>query len=761
MKAHILGFPRIGTHRELKHILEAYWSGSIPLKTLNLRTAKLRQQHWQLQQDSGLDTVATGDFSLYDHMLDTALMLGAIPPRFNSIPSDELENLYFRMARGDAEYGITAMEMTKWFDTNYHYIVPEFTKGMNLKHSSTKLIDETREAVSNGFTPKPVLVGPLTFLQLAKETDGCNRWDYLDAILAIYETVISELAQLADCIQLDEPIACTDLPDEVRALAPRVYEKLKNAAGKSDLMLATYFGKLEDNLEWVAELPVDVLHIDLVHGSGQLQQVLKTWPKEKQLSLGVVNGRNIWKTNGIKATQLLCNAIENRGAENLWVSSSCSLLHSPVDLQQETNLEPELRHWMAFAVQKCDEISLLKKAALSPDIDSVLQENRNAIRDRKSSPRILNPVIRKRTENITTAMMERWSPFSIRKKEQQKRLNLPTFPTTTIGSFPQTDEIRRTRRAFRTGKCSPADYQEFIQKEIRDVIRTQEEIGLDVLVHGEAERNDMVEYFGQQLDGFCFTQNGWVQSYGSRCVKPPIIYGDVSRPTPMTVDWMKYAQKQTGKPMKGMLTGPVTILCWSFVRDDLPRSEVCRQIALAIRDEVQDLETAGINIIQIDEAALREGLPLRFTDQQDYLDWAVNCFRLTVGCVKDSTQIHTHMCYSEFNAIAKAIAAMDADVVSIEASRSGMELLDAFRDFMYPNDIGPGVWDIHSPRIPSEEEIYNLLQKARKVIPDDRLWVNPDCGLKTRAWPETLASLHNMVRVAQELRKENTKMEMQ
>ncbi|MDF7807524.1 5-methyltetrahydropteroyltriglutamate--homocysteine S-methyltransferase [Pontiellaceae bacterium B12219] len=752
MKAHILGFPRIGTHRELKHILEAYWSGSIPLKTLNLRTAKLRQEHWQIQQDSGLDTVATGDFSLYDHMLDTALMLGAVPPRFNTIPSSCPENLYFRMARGDAEYGITAMEMTKWFDTNYHYIVPEFTEGMELKYSSSKLVDETREAIANGFFPKPVLVGPLTFLQLAKDMDGGNRWDYLDTILGIYETVIAELAQLADCIQLDEPVLCTDLPDEVKALAPRVYEKLKSAAGKSDLMLATYFGKLEDNLEWVAELPVDVLHIDLVHGSGQLQQVLKKWPKEKQLSLGVVNGRNIWKTYGIKATQLLRNAIDNQGSEKLWIGSSCSLLHSPVDLQQETELDPELRDWMAFAVQKCDEISFLREAALSSDMDRILQENIKSIRNRKSSPRTLNPAIRQRTENITSAMTERRAPFSVRIKEQQNRLNLPPFPTTTIGSFPQTNEIRRTRRAFRTGQCSDADYQEFIRKEIRDVIRTQEEIGLDVLVHGEAERNDMVEYFGQQLEGFCFTQNGWVQSYGSRCVKPPIIYGDVSRAASMTVEWTRYAQEQTDKPLKGMLTGPVTILCWSFVRDDLPRSEVCRQLALAIRDEVQDLEAAGISIIQIDEAALREGMPLRIADRQDYLDWAVDGFRLTVGGVKNSTQIHTHMCYSEFNAIAKAIAAMDADVVSIESSRSGMELLDAFKDFEYPNDIGPGVWDIHSPRVPSEEEIFDLLQKARKVIPDERLWVNPDCGLKTRAWPETLASLNNMVAATLRLR---------
>ncbi|MDF7798176.1 5-methyltetrahydropteroyltriglutamate--homocysteine S-methyltransferase [Pontiellaceae bacterium B1224] len=752
MKAHILGFPRIGTHRELKHTLEAYWSGSIPLKTLHLRATKLRQQHWEIQQDSGLDTVATGDFSLYDHMLDTAFMLGVIPPRFHSVPSSCPENLYFRMARGDADYGLSAMEMTKWFDTNYHYIVPEFTQGMELKYFSSKLVDETREAISNGFSPKPVLVGPLTFLQLSKEMDDCNRWDYLDAMLGIYETVISELAQLTDCIQLDEPVLCTDLPDEVQALAPQVYEQLKNAAGKSDLMLATYFGKLEDNLEWVAKLPVDVLHIDLVHGSGQLQHVLKNWPKEKQLSLGVLNGRNIWKTNGIKATQLMRNAIENRGEENLWVGSSCSLLHSPVDLQQETDLDPELRNWMAFAIQKCEEISLLKTAALGSDIDQILQENIKAIRDRKSSPRTRNPSIRQRTENITSAMLNRRTLFSIRKKEQQKRLNLPNFPTTTIGSFPQTNEIRRIRSAFRTGKCSDVDYQEFMRKEILDVIRTQEEIGLDVLVHGEAERNDMVEYFGQQLDGFCFTQNGWVQSYGSRCVKPPVIYGDVSRPAPMTVEWITYAQDQTDKPLKGMLTGPVTILCWSFVRDDLPRNEVCQQLALAIRDEVQDLEAAGINIIQIDEAALREGLPLRTADRQDYLNWAVNCFRLTVGGVKDSTQIHTHMCYSEFNAIASAIAAMDADVVSIEASRSGMELLDAFKDFEYPNDIGPGVWDIHSPRIPSEEEIFNLLQKARKVIPDDRLWVNPDCGLKTRAWPETLASLYNMVAATLRLR---------
>ena len=754
MKTHILGFPRIGSNRELKRSQEAFWKGAASAEDLENCARELRLRHWNIQRAAGLNVVSTGDFSLYDHVLDTTAMLGAVPPRFGAFGESVGLETYFRMARGDASTGVAAMEMTKWFDTNYHYIVPEFSEETSFAYASSKLVDETREALDAGFVPKPVLLGPLTYLALGKEVDDSNRWDHLEAILPIYESVLKELGELVDCIQIDEPVFSVDLPAAAGSAALAVYERLKKAAGGAEIMLATYFGALQDNMACVAKLPVDVLHIDLVRGAGQLKTAQALWPADKALSLGVVDGRNIWKTDAKQALAKIRPVLEGRGEDQLWIGSSCSLLHSPVDLEQETQMEPKLRDWMAFAVQKCAEISGLRDALADGGSPIWLARNATSLTERRNDPRTRREKVRRHVESISPAMKERKAPFAERKAAQGEWLELPLFPTTTIGSFPQTVEIRRARRAFRDGTLDEKDYRKRMAQEVLAVVRKQEELELDVLVHGEPERNDMVEYFGQQLDGFCFTENGWVQSYGSRCVKPPIIYGDVSRPQPMTVQWASYAQSLTKKPMKGMLTGPVTILCWSFVRDDLPRSEVCRQIALAIRDEVVDLEAAGIGIIQIDEAALREGMPLREADRQGYLDWAVECFRITASSVANRTQIHTHMCYSEFNVIAEAIAAMDADVISIEASRSRMELLDAFRQFAYPNDIGPGIWDIHSPRVPSEEEIFELLQKARQVIPDKRLWINPDCGLKTRAWPETLASLQNMVAVAKRLREE-------
>ncbi|MEI6891943.1 MAG: 5-methyltetrahydropteroyltriglutamate--homocysteine S-methyltransferase [Pontiella sp.] len=751
MKTHILGFPRIGSQRELKFAVESFWKGEQSEAQLQTVADTLKQTHWGIQRDAGFDTVATGDFSLYDHLLDTAVMLGAIPPRFQSLEPGALST-YFTMARGDAAQGIPPMEMTKWFDTNYHYIVPEFTHGMQFKLSSNRLQQDTRQAQEAGFSPKPVVVGPLTFLQLGKELDSCNRWDYLDDLLPVYEELIRQLSQHCDIIQIDEPIFCTELSPDVSALAQKVYTQLSRAAGSTHLMLATYFESCDHNLDWIADLPVDSLHLDLVRAPAQLPEVLARWPAQKGLSLGIVDGRNIWKSDLLQIIELLQPALTHRDPNTLWFGSSCSLLHCPVNLETETELDPELRNWMAFAVQKCSEIDVLARLQNGDDCSEELRQNSAAIEHRRTSSLTYNPTVRTRVETIKPDHLKRHHPFSVRSAIQQPLLNLPLFPTTTIGSFPQTAEIRRSRKAHRQGTCSEATYRKAMEQEICQVIKEQEQLGLDVLVHGEPERNDMVEYFGQQLDGFCFTQQGWVQSYGSRCVKPPIIYGDVSRPKPMTLDWIQFAQQQTDKPVKGMLTGPVTILCWSFVRNDLPRRVVCQQIAWAIRDELLDLEAAGTRIIQIDEAALREGMPLKASDEQAYLQWAVDCFRLASCGVQDQTQIHTHMCYSEFNAIAEAIAAMDADVISIEASRSGMELLQAFETSPYPNDIGPGVWDIHSPRVPSEEEIFDLLQRARNVIPDDRLWVNPDCGLKTRAWPETKASLQNMVAATQRLR---------
>mgnify|MGYP002620769110 CR=1 FL=1 len=756
---HILGFPRIGARRELKKALEAYWHGDIEQAQLKQVGRELRQRHWQRQAEAGLEWVSVGDFSFYDQMLDHTALFGVVPERF-AHPGGEVDlDTYFRMARGRAPSGepAAACEITKWFDTNYHYLVPEFTVNQQFDLSCSKLFDEVDEAIKLGHKPKPVLIGPLSYLWLGKvKGEPFDRLELIERLLPLYGEILTRLqTQGVEWVQLDEPILALDLPHPWQAAFESVYTRMPVKG--LNILLATYFGPLKDNLKLACGLPVDGLHVDAVRGKDELTTVLDQLPIYKILSLGIIDGRNIWRTDLDLLLEEL-RPIHARLGERLWLAPSCSLLHVPIDLEQENKLDSEIRQWLAFASQKLGELQLLQ-AALSlseADFDETLTRKladyRAAAESRRQSPRIHNTAVKLRCEQITPQMAERTSPFDQRIATQQAHLHLPLLPTTTIGSFPQTQEIRQARRKFKSGELSEIEYQALMRKEIDYAIAQQEEIGLDVLVHGEPERNDMVEYFGEQLDGFAFSQYGWVQSYGSRCVKPPILFGDISRPQPMTVSWSRYAQLKTDKPMKGMLTGPVTILNWSFVRDDQPRSVTCQQLALALRDEVCDLEAAGIRIIQIDEAALREGLPLRKSDWQHYLDWAVNAFKLSASGVKDETQIHTHMCYSEFNDIMPAIAAMDADVITIETSRSDMELLEAFKAFHYPNDIGPGVYDIHSPNVPSGDSITDLLNKAMEHIPVERLWANPDCGLKTRGWPEVRKALVNMVCAAVFLR---------
>ena len=750
MEAHVLGFPRIGVGRELKKALEGYWKGTCSKEEL-IRTEKmLKERHWRIQRDQGLSMVAVGDFSLYDQVLDATCLLGMIPERFGAAEEFDLST-YFRMARGDVAANIPAMEMTKWFDTNYHYIVPEITPQTTIRRSTRKIVEETCHALSLGFHPKPVLIGPITFISLCKEYAGTDRWRVLDDIVTVYCSVLSELAPLCDWIQIDEPILCTDLSEAARESFVPTLRRLKEAAVGSKLLLATYFGAIEDNLPLALESTCDGLHLDLVRGASQLNPVLANLPGAMSLSAGLVDGRNIWKNNLRRSKEILERIARHIGGERVMAASSCSLLHVPVDLWQEKKLDRTLKGWMAFAVQKCRETATLARI-VGGWHEPLLRENDAILEERRSDGRAVRHEVRSRAAAVDEAMLTRSAPYSERRGTQAARLKLPLLPTTTIGSYPQTGEIRSMRKRFGDGTLSKDLYEAFIKGQIRLVIEEQEKLGLDVLVHGEPERNDMVEYFGQHLDGFCFTENGWVQSYGSRCVKPPIIYGDVARPAPITINWISYARSLTTKPVKGMLTGPVTILCWSFVRDDLPRDEVCKQIALAMRDEVLDLERSGVGVIQIDEAALREGMPLRKREIEAYLRWAVDCFRLTAAGVVDETQIHSHMCYSEFNSIIPWITAMDADVISIEASRSRMQLLLAFRSFDYPNEIGPGIYDIHSPRIPTVEELTALIRQALEVVSEDRLWLNPDCGLKTRQWPETLASLRNMVEAAARVR---------
>lgn len=752
--SHNLGFPRIGEKRELKFFLEKYWKKEITEKALQQTASHLRQQHWQRQ--SALDLVPVGDFSFYDQVLDMSFLLGNIPARVRNLDGSELQN-YFRVARGRAAVDesacacVSAGEMTKWFDTNYHYIVPEFDKNTQFSLNAENLLQQIEQAKTQKFNAKPVIIGPLTYLWLGKAKDDSNKLDLLENLLDVYSDLLNTLqASGASWVQIDEPILVTELSQEWRQAMTEAYKKLSKSSIK--ILLATYFGELQDNLLLACELPVSGLHIDAINARHEVDKVIDSLPGHMILSLGVINGRNIWKTN-LLATLYWLEPVYERLQDRLWLAPSCSLLHVPVDLENELMLDSGIKRWLAFAVQKLDELSVLVQALNKGRVfvRKALEENLLAINNRETSDLVHVGQVRKRVAAIDENMEDRQSCYKHREKIQQQKLQLPLYPTTTIGSFPQTQAIRQTRKDLRQQNISQQQYIEVMKQEIADCVREQESLGLDVLVHGEPERNDMVEYFGEQLTGYAFTQFGWVQSYGSRCVKPPIIYGDISRPKAMTVDWASYAQSLTDRPMKGMLTGPVTILNWSFVRDDQPRADTCMQLALAIRDEVLDLEQAGVKIIQIDEAALREGLPLRKQQWRHYLDWSIKAFRITANGVRDETQIHTHMCYSEFNDIIEAIADMDADVITIETSRSDMELLDVFDDFKYPNQIGPGVYDIHSPNIPSVDSIVELMSKATQRIPAKRLWVNPDCGLKTRHWHEVKPALENMVAASKKL----------
>ncbi len=765
VQASNLGYPRIGIKRELKKALEQFWSGKSSETELLEQAAKLRRQHWQLQQHLGLTHIPSNDFSLYDHVLDTIAMVGAVPKRYHWDGGHVDWRTYFIMARGvlqdqEQSNAIPAMEMTKWFDTNYHYIVPEFEAEQQFSLASTKPVDEFLEAKALGIHTRPALLGPISFLLLGKtHSHEVKPLSLLERLLPVYEEVLLALARGgADWLQIDEPFLVLDLDGEMLEAYQATYERLAtylaNQAPALRILLATYFGDLRENLPTVLRLPVSALHLDLVRAPEQLEQALLQAPASLSLSLGVVDGRNVWRTEFDRALALIERAVQALGPERILIGPSCSLLHVPIDVMQETHLDDEMRSWLAFAKQKIEEISLLTRAFNegAASIDSALQVNRQAFASRRSSPRIHNQEVARRVRAINEQMAQRPHAHRERKQRQQEILKLPLLPTTTIGSYPQTPDIRAARAAYKNGQMDRERYEAFLKQAIEHVIRFQEEVGLDVLVHGEFERSDMVEYFAEQLTGLLFTQQGWVQSYGSLCVRPPIIYGDVARPEPMTVPWAQFAQSLTARPVKGMLTGPVTIMQWSFVRDDQPRSDTCQQIALAIRDEVQDLEAAGIRVIQIDEPALREGLPLRHTGWQSYLNWAVFCFRLTCGGVQDNTQIHTHLCYSEFNDIIQDIARMDADVALIEASRSQFELLEAFVAYRYPNDIGPGIYDIHSPRVPTTQELVENLHLILQFLPPEQLWVNPDCGLKTRRWEEIRPALAHLVEAARLVR---------
>ncbi len=762
-----LGFPRIGDMRQLKKAVEAYWKGKSSQDDLLNTGKELRAHNWKLQKTAGLDHIPSNDFSFYDQVLDTITTLGLIPERYNWDGGQVDLDTYFAMARGrqQGDVDVTAMEMTKWYDTNYHYIVPEFEEGMEPKLSNSKVFDQYQEAKDQGIETRPVLVGPASFVFLGKaQYDGFDHEETVKQLVPVYNEILAKLAeQGAQWVQIDEPVFCLDLCSKGQAVVKAAYDALEKPAGLK-IIVTSYFDTLRANADQFFGLPVDALHIDLCRGPNQANTSANDAEKaldealakvgDKTLSVGIVDGRNIWKNDLSKSLNFVEKAVEKLGSDKVFVAGSSSLLHTPVDLNSETAMDAELKSWMAYATQKLDEIATITKGANEGrDAISVEIAASDAVQeDRRTSKRIHDDAVKARVADINDEITNRKSPFAQRQKIQHAALNLPLYPTTTIGSFPQTQEIRKARSAFKKGEINEAQYKEAMEQEIRTVVDYQHKVDIDVLVHGEPERNDMVEYFGEQLGGFAFSKFGWVQSYGSRCVKPPIIFGDVSRPTPMTVEWSKYAQEQTDKIMKGMLTGPITILQWSFVRDDQPRSVTSKQIAFAIRDEVSDLEKAGIKMIQIDEAAFREGLPLRRDDWKAYLDNAVEDFRITACCVEDETQIHTHMCYSEFNDVIDSIAAMDADVISIECSRSQMELLEAFTEFKYPNEIGPGVYDIHSPRVPDTQEMIDLLEKAKINLDERQIWVNPDCGLKTRGWPEVETSLKNMVDAAKEMR---------
>ncbi|MGC1854598.1 MAG: 5-methyltetrahydropteroyltriglutamate--homocysteine S-methyltransferase [Candidatus Aquirickettsiella sp.] len=755
-QSHVLGLPRIGAHREMKKAVERYWRKEISLDELQQIGQQIEDINWHMQTEARLDFITVGDFSWYDHVLDHSALLGVIPERFRNTHKKVDLNTIFCMARGQAPdtKETTACEMTKWFNTNYHYIVPEFNPNQSFELNTDYLFASIDRAIAKAYRVKPVLLGPLSYLWLGKTKPEFDKLSLLDNLLPIYNQIFAEFrVRKIEWMQIDEPILVLDLPENWQQAYLKTYQQLNFNQVKC--LLATYFGSISDQLSIIKQLPIKGLHIDCCTAPKQLPNCLEQFSKDKILSLGMINGRNIWRAD-LNEILTILRPISDVYGDKLWIGSSCSLLHTPVDLDNEIKLDSEIKTWLAFAKQKLAEISLLSRALNSNEqtIKDLLHENQIALQTRKTSQRIHNSLVQNRIKSITDDLAKRNTDYTSRAKQQKSSLQLPLLPTTTIGSFPQTTDIRKIRQEYKSGKMSHETYQQKIKQQIADVIAQQEALDLDVLVHGEAERNDMVEYFGELLNGFAFTKNGWVQSYGSRCVKPPIIYGDVSRPQAMTVEWSAYSQSLSKRPVKGMLTGPVTILAWSFVRDDQSHQATALQIALALRDEVIDLEKAGIHIIQIDEPAFRETLPLRRKDWQNYLDWAVFSFRIASCGVKDSTQIHTHMCYSEFNDVIAAIAALDADVITLESSRSKMELLQAFEDFSYPNEIGPGIYDIHSPRIPAQDEMVEQLQHALRYIPIERLWVNPDCGLKTRNWPEVTKALRHMVGAAKLLRED-------
>jgi 5-methyltetrahydropteroyltriglutamate--homocysteine methyltransferase len=758
-----LGFPRIGPNRELKGALERYWSAESTSSELLSAARAIRRGGWTLQAGGGLDHVPCNDFSLYDHVLDMALMVGAVPERYRTLDRGAPGlAAYFAMARGVRGGGapgapeLPPLRMTKWFDTNYHYLVPELRADQEFALESTKAIDEFLEARAAGIPARPVLLGPVSFLLLsAGPATGQPPLDLLDGLLPVYEALLSRLAaEGAQWVQLDEPCLTLDLSAAALRAYETAYDRLARTAPALRRLLATYFGGLEGNLDPALRLPVHALHLDLVRAPEQLEAALAAAPETLSLSLGLVDGRNIWRTDLDHALATAERAVARLGPDRVQVAPSCSLVHCPLDLDLEEGLDPEIRRWMAFASQKIQELSILARALRRgrQAVAAALAESRQALASRAVSPRRLDRAVQARAAAVSQAMRHRPVPREARWPRQREILHLPPWPTTAIGSLPQTGEVRRARQRVRSGAWTAAQYERFVRGEIEAAVRLQEELGLDVLVHGEFERSDMVEYFAGELNGFAVSQHGWIQSYGSRCVRPPILYGDVSRRGAITVRWARFAQSRTERPVKGMLTGPLTMLQWSFARDDQPRWLTCRQIALALRDEVADLEAGGIRVIQIDEPAIREGLPLRRRDHREYLSWAVEAFRLASSGADPDTQIHTHMCYSDFEDVIDAIAEMDADVLLVEGARSAMRILDLLP--RYPGAVGPGVYDVHSPRVPGPEEIEALLRQARRVVPADRLWVNPDCGLKTRRWDEVRPALAAMVAAARRLRAE-------
>ena len=746
-----IGYPRIGPKRELKVALENFWKSDISEAELQTVAKDLRRKNWQTQKENGVDLISSNDFSFYDQVLDTICLLGAIPKRYKWDGKEVSLKTYFAMARGSqtSELDVPALEMTKWFDTNYHYLVPELSKDQSFQLSTNKPFEEFNEAKKYGFNTKPIILGPLSFLLLAKGLDGFKTINLLDKILPVYKEIIRKLSELgAEWIQIDEPILVKDLDSQVVSQIKNTLNELKKSSGSSKILVATYFEDLNDEVKnEIFESDIDAIHLDLVRGNRNKSYVKNS---KKQLSLGLIDGRNVWKADLKEKIEF----IKNNTSGDIIIASSCPLLHTPYDLDLEQKVPQEIKRWLSFSKQKLQELNIIKNFINNNTHQTELKKNTDDVQDRKTSKLIHDNAVKDRIKIINKSITDRKSSYTLRAKVQKDIFSLPKYPTTTIGSFPQTSDVRQARAKFKRGEIDEKSYDKFLEEKTIDAIRKQEKIGLDVIVHGEFERNDMVEYFGEQLKGFTFTSSGFVQSYGSRCVKPPIIYGNVSRPKPMTVRWSKFAQDQTKQIVKGMLTGPITILQWSFVRDDQPRKNTAQEIAFAIRDEVQDLEKNGIRMIQIDEPALREGLPLKKKDWKEYLEWSVDCFKISSGVVKDETQIHTHMCYAEFEDIINSIAALDADVISIETSRSRMELLTTFEKFKYPNEVGPGVYDIHSPRVPTKDEMKELIKKASKLIDSKRVWVNPDCGLKTRGWPETTAALEKMVEAAKELRNE-------